>query len=325
MRLINRNPDKAATTVGALARRGERWFTDAGLSYGHGTTNARDEAIYLTLHALKLPLAHLPATQAVSADQAARVIALFKQRIQQRMPVAYLTREAWLGPHRFYIDERALVPRSYIAELLLQEAAACWPAKSHVHSALDLCTGSGCLAILLGKVFQKARIDAADISTAALEVARINVRRHRLTRRITLVESDYFHALRTRRYDLIISNPPYVRATVMKSLPKEYRREPALALAGGSDGLDAVRIILAQAAALLKPKGILMVECGHARDRVERAWPRLPFFWPETSAGDDCVFVLTREELLRFGKTGATPAAGAGRAGRAARDVRDVL
>ncbi len=323
--MINRNRDKAATTVGALARRGERWFTDAGLSYGHGTTNARDEAIYLTLHALKLPLAHLPATQAVSADQAARVIALFKQRIQQRMPVAYLTREAWLGPHRFYIDERALVPRSYIAGLLLQEAAACWPAKSGVHSALDLCTGSGCLAILLGKTFQKARIDAADISTEALEVARINVRRHRLTRRITLVESNYFHALRTRRYDLIISNPPYVRATVMKSLPKEYRREPALALAGGNDGLDAVRIILAQAAALLKPKGILMVECGHARDRVERAWPRLPFFWPETSAGDDCVFVLTREELLRFGKTGATPAAGAGRAGRAARDVRDVL
>lgn len=318
--MISRNADTAATTVGALARRGERWFTDAGLSYGHGTTNARDEAIYLTLHALKLPLAHLPATQAVSADQAARVIALFKQRIQQRIPAAYLTKEAWLGPHRFYIDARALVPRSYIAELLLQDAAVCWPAKNHVRSALDLCTGSGCLAILMGKTFQKARIDAADISTEALEVARINVRRHRLTRRITLVESNYFRALRTRRYDLIIANPPYVRATVMKSLPKEYRREPALALAGGSDGLDAVRIILAQAAALLNPKGLLMVECGHARERVERAWPRLPFFWPETSAGDDCVFVLTREELLRFGKTGAGTV-GAGRAGRAARDV----
>lgn len=288
--------------MGALARLGERWFNDAQIAYGHGTTNARDEAIYLTLHTLKLPLDELPAKRAVTAAQAAQILDLFKRRIERRMPAAYLTREAWLGPHRFYIDERALVPRSYIAELLLRDAAApYWPIKNRVHGALDLCTGSACLAILLGKHFKKARIDAADISTDALDVARINLRRHRLTQRISLVKSDYFRGLKKRRYDLIISNPPYVRTGAMQSLPQEYRQEPSLALAGGGDGLDAVRIILSQAAAHLNPQGILVVECGHARERVERAWPRLPFLWPETSGGDDCVFVLTREELVRFG------------------------
>ncbi len=294
------------TTVGALARRGERWFSEAGLSYGHGTTNARDEAIYLTLHALGLPPTHFPTQQIVPVAQAALVIELFTQRVKRRTPAAYLTQEAWLGPHRFYIDERALVPRSYIAELLLQQAVHCWPAKSRVRSALDLCTGSGCLAILLGKYFRQARIDAADISADALDVARINVRGHRLTQRIALVKSDYFRALKKRRYDLIISNPPYVRAAVMRKLPKEYRQEPSLGLAGGDDGLDAVRIILARAAEQLNPGGTLVVECGHARERVERTWPRLPFLWPETSGGDDCVFVLSREDLVRSGSSAAS-------------------
>lgn len=306
--------------MGALARCGERWFTAAGVSYGHGTTNARDEAIYLTLHTLKLPLDQLPVKRAVTAAQAARVLALFQQRIEQRIPVAYLTREAWLGKHRFYIDERALVPRSYIAELLLRDdAAPYWPAKTRVKRALDLCTGSGCLAILLAKHFKNARVDAADISADALEVAQINLRRHRLTQRIRLIPSDYFAGLKKQRYDLIITNPPYVRETVMRSLPREYRREPALALAGGRDGLDAVRVILAQAAAHLNPAGILIVECGHARERVERAWPRLPFFWPDTSGGDDCVFVLTRDECVRFGDAGAARAPLATGAARVAR------
>ena len=314
----------ALITVGTLARRGERWFTNARLSYGHGTTNARDEAIYLTLHTLKLPLEHFPATRAVTAAQAAQIIGLFKRRIQQRIPAAYLTNEAWLGKHRFYIDERALVPRSYIAELLLREdAASCWPVKSHVHRALDLCTGSGCLAILLAKHFKNARVDAADISVDALDVAHVNLRRHRLTRRIRLLNSDYFLGLAKRCYDLIISNPPYVRDTVMRSLPLEYRQEPSLALAGGRDGLDAVRIILTQAAAHLNAGGILMVECGHARERIERSWPRLPFFWPETSGGDDCVFVLTREELVRFGAAGAAGCLG-GRAVLGERDNQSV-
>jgi ribosomal protein L3 glutamine methyltransferase len=310
---------RAATTIGALARRGERWFIEAGLSYGHGTTNARDEAIYLTLRTLGLPLAHFPAKQAVTAAQAAQVIDLFKRRIQTRLPAAYLTREAWLGPHRFYIDERVLIPRSYIAELLLKgDLASFLPAKSRVGSALDLCTGSGCLGILMGKTFRKAHIDATDISKDALEVARINVRKHRLTRRITLLQSDYLQGLGKRRYDLIISNPPYVRSIIMNKLPTEYRREPALALAGGSDGLDAVRIILANASDHLNPGGILVVECGHARERVERAWPRLPFLWPETSGGDDCVFVLSREELVRSGALGTRSPLG----GRESQSVR---
>jgi ribosomal protein L3 glutamine methyltransferase len=320
--LVSRLSGAAATTLGALARRGEQWFKAAGLSFGHGTTNARDEAIYLTLHTLGLPLGHFPARQSVTPAQATRVIALFKRRIEQRRPAAYLTQEAWLGPHRFFIDERALVPRSYIAELLLQnDALPFWPAASRVHSALDLCTGSGCLAILLGKHFRQAHIDAADLSKDALDVARINVRRHRLTRRITLVESDYFRALKKRRYDLVISNPPYVRSAVMKTLPREYRREPALALAGGSDGLDAVRIILSEAVEYLNPGGILVVECGHARERVERAWPWLPFLWPETSGGDDCVFVLSREDLVRSGAL-ATAAGRAALGGRASQSVR---
>ncbi len=291
----------APATVGSLVRHGERRFRRAGLSFGHGTTNARDEAVYLALRALKLPPDRFPEKRTVTAAQAAAVLQFFDQRIRQRVPAAYLTHEAWLGPHRFYTDERVIVPRSYLAELLLRDSAALWPAKRRVRNALDLCTGSGCLAILLGKRFARTRIDAADISSDALEVAGINVRRHRLTKRIALIESNYFRALAKRRYDLIISNPPYVRSAVMRALPLEYRREPAIALAGGSDGLDAVRIILKNAAAHLNPGGALLVECGHARERVERAWPRLPFLWLETSGGDDCVFVLTREELLRAG------------------------
>lgn len=320
--MVSRRYGATATTVGALARRGERWFKEAGLYYGHGTTNARDEAIYLTLHALELPLEQFPARQSVTAAQALSVMEFFKRRIQQRRPAAYLTQEAWLGSHRFFIDERALVPRSYIAELLLRDdASSLWPATNRVRSALDLCTGSGCLAILLGKHFRHARIDAADLSKDALDVARINVRRHRLSRRIALVESDYFRALKKRRYDLIVSNPPYVRSAVMKTLPREFRQEPALALAGGSDGLDAVRIILAQAAAHLNPCGMLVVECGHARERVERAWPRLPFLWPETSGGDDCVFVLSRDDLVRAGAL-ATAATRAALGARASQSVR---
>ncbi len=295
----------ALTTVGALARCGERWFKKAGLSYGHGTTNACDEAIYLTLHALKLPLDHLPEKRVVTATQTAQVIKLFEQRIQQRVPAAYLTHEAWLGEYRFYADERVIVPRSYIAELLLQNAAIAWPPKNRVRRALDLCTGSGCLAILLGKHFRHTHIDATDLSSDALEVARINVRRHHLTRRISLVRSNYFQALGKRRYDLIVANPPYVRTATMRTLPQEYRQEPALALAGGGDGLDAVRIILARAADYLTAGGVLVVECGHARKRVERAWPRLPFLWVETSGGDDCVFVLSRDELVRPGAMSA--------------------
>ena len=286
------------TTVGQLARQGQRWFEDAGICFGHGTTNACDEAIYLTLFSLGLPLGVLPEKKQVNGLDAARVRQVFIRRIKLRLPAAYLTEEAWLGPFSFYADSRALIPRSYIAELLLGSAPFEWPSTPKIRRALDLCTGSACLAILLAKRFKSTAIDATDISKEALEVARINLTRYRLGKKIQLKVSDYFSQLDTACYDVIISNPPYVRQRVMHSLPEEYRQEPEIALAGGKDGLDAVRIILNNAATHLSPGGLLVVECGHARSRVERAWPRMAFFWPLTSGGDDCVFVLTREGLL---------------------------
>ena len=288
------------TSVGALVNRGVQLFTQARVAFGHGVTNARDEAIYLTLHTLNLPLDRLPVAQKVSAVNAARVLALFERRIKERKPAAYLTQEAWLGDQRFFVDERVIVPRSYIAELLFDNDFPYLPADASVHSALDLCTGSGCLAVLLAKRYRKALVDASDLSRDALAVAAINVQRHRLQKRIKLLFSNYFSRLKQHRYDLIICNPPYVRNTVMRTLPREYKREPALALAAGRDGLDALRVILAQAAGHLNPGGVLVVECGHARTRMERKWPRLPFFWAETSGGDDCVFILTREDLTQF-------------------------
>ena len=279
-------------------QRGVRLFNATHIAFGHGVTNARDEAIYLTLHTLTLPLHELPADRAIAAADAARVMALFERRVTERKPAAYLTHEAWLGDQRFYVDERVIVPRSYIAELLFDAAFPYLPAPNRVSTALDLCTGSGCLAILLARRYRKALVDATDISPDALEVAAINVKQHHLQRRVKPLFSDYFSALNQRRYDLIISNPPYVRGAVMRTLPREYQSEPALALAAGRDGLDALRVILAAAANHLNPGGVLVVECGHARKLVERTWPRLPFLWAETSGGDDCVFILTLEELL---------------------------
>jgi ribosomal protein L3 glutamine methyltransferase len=223
---------------------------------------------------------------------------LLDERIRTRKPAAYLTREAWLGEHRFYIDERAIVPRSYIAELLRDNLAIWLGTGRRVRRALDLCTGSGCLAILTALSFRQAKIDACDISTRALEVARKNVSQYGLGSRVTLHAADLYSALGNRRYDLIVSNPPYVRDAVMRRLPAEYRREPALALAGGHDGLDLVRRIVAEAPDHLTAGGALVVEVGHNRRRVERAFPSLPFIWPETSGGDDCVFLVTREMLL---------------------------
>ncbi len=285
-------------TVGALVRYGEQRFKQARVAFGHGVTNARDEAAYLTLHTLKLPLDQLPLTHKVSPIQAANVLALFERRIRERKPAAYLTHEAWLGNQRFFVDERVIVPRSFIAELLFDEHFPYLPATRDVRTALDLCTGSGCLAILTAKRYRQAQVDATDISQDALDVAHINVQRHRLTKRVKLLISNYFLKLKSQRYDLIISNPPYVRSAVMRTLPREYKSEPALALAAGRDGLDALLVILKQAARHLNPGGTLVVECGHARERVERAWPQLRFIWPETSGGDDCVFILTREELV---------------------------
>lgn len=290
-----------ALRIRDLVRRSLRALRAAKVSYGHGTTNARDEAVYLTLHALGLP-PDTPAPawdRAVSAREEGKVAALIGRRIAERKPAAYLTREAWLGDYRFYVDERVIVPRSYFAELLADDLAPWITDSRRVRAALDLCTGSGCLAVLLAESFPRARVDATDISPAALAVARRNVRDYGLDARVHLMRSDLYEHLSGRRYDLIISNPPYVTAAAMRRLPHEYRHEPQLALAGGADGLDLVRRIVAQAPEHLRPGGWLAVEVGHARTRLERAFPRLPLIWPETSAGADCVFLISREALLR--------------------------
>jgi ribosomal protein L3 glutamine methyltransferase len=288
-----------APTLRTVLRDSARRLEAARVSFGHGTTNARDEAAWLVLHALHLPFEALDANldRVVAADEARRAQDLVEKRIATRQPAAYLTHEAWLGEHRFYVDERVIVPRSYIAELLRDSLQPWIDTPSGVKRALDLCTGSGCLAILLALAFPKARVEAVDLSADALAVARRNVSDYRLNRRVKLQRADLFSGFARGPYDLIVSNPPYVREAVMRTLPAEYRKEPALALAGGRDGLDLVRRILAEAHAHLAPQGLLVVEVGHNRGRVERAFPRVPFVWADTSGGDDCVFVLTREML----------------------------
>jgi ribosomal protein L3 glutamine methyltransferase len=213
------------------------------------------------------------------------------------MPAAYLTHEAWLGDYRFHVDERVIVPRSHIAELLREQLSPWINDPWAVKKALDMCTGSGCLAILAAEAFPEAAVDAADVSPDALAVARINVEDYGLGARIRLVESDAFAALSGERYDVIVANPPYVDAGSMAALPEEYRREPRLALAGGEDGLDFVRALLREAPRHLAPEGLLIVEIGNNKDILERAFPRLSFVWLDTSAGDRFVFMLRRKDM----------------------------
>ena len=293
-----RSRPAASNTVAGLIRESERRLRIARWEYGHGTPGPRDEAAYLALHALKLPV-DAPASllaRPVPRTAAQRVRDLIDRRIRSRKPAAYLTKEAWLGACRFYVDERVIVPRSHIAALI-EDRLAPWIAHpGRVSSVLDLCTGSGCLAVLLARAFPRALVDAADISPAALAVARINVRQYRLAKRIRLVRSNLYSALHSRRYDLIVSNPPYVTGRAMSRLPREYRHEPRLALAGGRDGLDLVRTILRDAPRHLHPGGILVMEVGNGRRRVERAFPAIEFTWIDTAGGGD-VLAVSREQL----------------------------
>ena len=287
-------------TLGQLIAHGAKRFKAARLAHGHGLINAYDEAAYLALHALGrpsetlVPLLGLRPTPA----QAKKIESLFVRRVRERRPAAYLTREAWLGEYRFYVDERAIVPRSYIAELLREDRVPWLPRDRSVRRALDLCTGSGCLAILLAHRFPRARIDASDVSDDALDVARRNIVDYRLGTRIRPVRSDLYASLVDRRYDLIVANPPYVTAAVMQRLPREYRHEPRSALAGGKDGLEFARTIVECAPTHLKPGGVLVLEVGHNRRRLERIFPRTPFLWPYTSGGGDCVAIIDRDDLV---------------------------
>ena len=286
-------------TIRDLLRFAVSRFNEAGLFFGHGSASAYDEAAYLILHTLHLPLDRLdPFLDArLTTTELEQVLDIIERRATEKIPVAYLTNEAWLGDFNFFVDERVIVPRSFIAELLREQLAPWIRNPDEVDSALDLCTGSGCLAILLAHAFPNVTIDAADISPEALEVAQRNVADYNLEQRVNLIQSDLFVGLGERTYNLIISNPPYVSAEAMAALPEEYRREPEKALASGVDGLEATRTILNEAAGHLTDRGLLVVEIGHNRDKLEQVYPDTPFTWLETSAGDEFVFLLKRDQL----------------------------
>jgi ribosomal protein L3 glutamine methyltransferase len=285
-------------TVIELVEAGAKLLLDAGVAFGHGTANAFDEAAWLVLWRLKLPLDDLDAVadQPVSPADAQKVGALLQERIDTRLPSAYLTREAWLQGVPFYVDERAIVPRSFIAELLADGTIDPWLGE-HTRRVLDLCTGNGSLAVLAAMAYPDVEVDAADLSPHALEVAAINVTRHQLDGRIKLMQSDGLDDVRGP-YDLILCNPPYVNAQSMSALPAEYRAEPALALAGGSDGMDFIRGLLAAAPGCMTDNGVLVLEIGNEREHFEAAFPQLEVVWLATSAGEDQVLLLTRESLL---------------------------
>jgi ribosomal protein L3 glutamine methyltransferase len=296
--LINSATDELLTVRDWL-----RWavsrFNETGLFYGHGTDNAWDEAVWLVLATLHLPRDTLEPWLDARLTKSERLTLLnnLQQRVVHRLPTAYLVQEAWLGRFRFFVDQRVIVPRSYFAELLENGFAPWIEDTESIGTALDLCTGSGCLAILMAHAFPNATVDAIDLSPDALAVAQRNITDYGLGDRIQAIQSDLFGAVKGKRYDLIISNPPYVTAAAMDALPAEYRHEPALALAAGADGLDVVRRILRQARQHLNPGGTLAIEVGHNQDLVEAAFPDLPAVWLDTEHAEGKIFLLTRDDL----------------------------
>ncbi|MBX9835135.1 MAG: 50S ribosomal protein L3 N(5)-glutamine methyltransferase [Burkholderiaceae bacterium] len=298
-------PALQGDTVGRLIAAGTQLLQAAGISFGHGTTNAADEAAWLVLWRLGLPLdaplgedVDSVQNQAVTPAGQALVATLFEERISTRKPAAYLTREAWLQGVSFYVDERSIVPRSLIAELIVQGGFDDWLGE-HTQQVLDLCTGNASLAVLSAMAWPEVQVTGADICPDALAVARINVDRHRLQERIALVQSDGLAKL-PGPWDLIICNPPYVNASSMAALPPEYRAEPVLALAGGSDGMDFIAQLLQQAPACMSEHAVLVLEIGNERGFFEARFAQLPVFWLETSAGEDQVLLITREALSGF-------------------------
>ncbi len=297
-----------------LIGRGARRLVRARACFGHGTDNAWDESAALVLHALRLSASgsgaggsygrgshgrgsSIRASRRIGTREAARALELIERRIVERVPAVYLTGRTWFAGLEMRVDPRVLIPRSPIAELIERRFAP-WVEPTAVHRVLDLGTGSGCIAIACAKAFRHARVEASDISEEALAVARINVRRHRLARRVSLVKSNHFRALAGRRYDIIVSNPPYVGARELAGLPPEYTHEPKLALSAGADGLRSVRVILREAGKHLRPRGILVVEVGDTERAVRRAFPRKPFTWLQFERGGGGVFLLTAEQLL---------------------------
>jgi ribosomal protein L3 glutamine methyltransferase len=289
---------KSQRTVAEIIRAVARRFQRAKLYFGHGTETAQDEAAWLVGHALRIAPDRLAGRLNKPVPPAAlkKIDTLTTARIQTRRPLAYLLKEAWFAGRKYYVDERVIVPRSLTGEFIAEQFQP-WIDVKRVRRILDLCTGSGCMAIACAQAFPRARVDAADLSGEALAVARINIKRHRLGRRVRPVRSDLFQTLKGRRYDVIVTNPPYVARAEMKTLPREYRHEPELALVSGRDGLDAIVRILAEAPRHLNPGGILVGEVGNSAPTLQGKFPSVPFLWLTTSTGDESVFLLTAEQL----------------------------
>ncbi|GGC91208.1 50S ribosomal protein L3 N(5)-glutamine methyltransferase [Undibacterium terreum] len=287
------------STLRDLLRYAVTRFNTAKLFFGHGSADALDEAAYLLLHTLKLPLDKIdPFLDAkLLPEEIEAVLAVIERRAVERVPASYITNEAWLGTYRFYVDERVIVPRSFIAELIPERFSPWVDDAEAVENILELCTGSGCLPIMLADAFSNAQVDAVDISADALAVARRNVDEYELQDRVTLIQSDLYANVPDKKYDLIITNPPYVNSGSMAKLPQEYLHEPQIALAGGNDGMDLVRKIVEGAGKRLTPNGILMVEIGNERAFAEQAFADLDLTWLSTSAGDDMVFLLNASQL----------------------------
>lgn len=292
-------PSARPQTVGDWLEWAVRAYTRKKIALGQVADNAHDEALYLLLRTLDLPLESPPSVlrRKPTPEQAVRLGEVFRRRLDERVPAAYLTREAFLGGHRFYVDERVIIPRSYFVELLPEQVPQWLPTNKPVKRVVDVCTGSGCLAVLLAHQFPEAKVDAIELSPAAAAVARFNIAEHGLAKRITLHHSDVFDAVKPVKYDVILSNPPYVPTREMRDLPEEFRQEPAMALDGGRDGLDIVRKLLRQARERLQLHGIVTLEVGQARPALDAAFPELEPHWLHTQDGEDCVCVITAARL----------------------------
>lgn len=286
-------------TLGDWLERAQKLYAKHKVALGQVATTAHDEALYLLLRTLDLPLDSKPAVlrRKLSADEQARVAEVFRRRTEEHVPAAYLTREAFLGEHRFYVDERVIIPRSYFLELLPEQIPQWLPANRPVKRAVDVCTGSGCLAILLAHQFPEAKVDAIELSPDAAAVARFNIATHHLAKRVKLHHSDVFDAVPPVKYDLILSNPPYVPTRELRGLPEEFKQEPAMALDGGKDGLDIIRKLLRQSRERLQPHGIVVIEVGGLRAAMDRAFPELDLHWLHTEDGEDCVCLIQAARL----------------------------